>query len=127
MPPIRLSLMPFTDEQEEILSLLNLFHPGIVLQFKPDTHFIFANFYEIRDRPPPTIKPRPFGADFQLVKYADGMTAFIDENDHWGGPLSYVFAFELLEMNVGSDPHHLAIKAYINTLPRGTRILLYWD
>jgi hypothetical protein len=127
-----LSMIPLDEGREGIIKMSDLIHPRTVLAFKQNFYSIAAQLHQIDTRPPPCIvpysfTPHPHSPKICLALYEDEGERLIDKDDIFGEPLTFVYAEQLRGLDVGDDPHHKAIKAYIDALPDETRIVLYWS
>lgn len=121
-------LFPMDAIVERVLSTTGRICPTTVLQFSNNCYTEAAQFHKIEECPTPTIKPQPFPKETTLmVPRAEGEHR-AKKDDYFGKPISFVKAVQLREFVVNTtNPHHMAIKAYLDALPDETRIVLYWD
>jgi hypothetical protein len=121
-----LTLIPLDEKREGILSILGVIEPATVLAFETNYYSIFAQLHEIDGHPAPSIVPQSFHEKVKLVRYNDEGESQTEVDHLFGEPLKYVTAEQLANLDIKENPYHKAIKAYIDALPRDTRIVLFW-
>jgi len=124
-------MIPLDEEWEEISKITGVIDAETILVFKKDYYTIFAQLHQVGDFPPPSITPRalpPYKASsrIELALYDEEGERKIDVDDVFHEPLTFVYAEQLRDLDVGDDSHHKAIKAYLDALPDTARILLFW-
>lgn len=131
---MNLTLIPLIDDMEQSLRLFWEIVPKVSLRFSMNPRTIVGQFYQVEGLPAPSIIPTPFPAGTSLLLPVDGGTIRVARSKYFQEPISFVCASQLRHFFTDGSPdgahmsiRHKAIKAFLDTLPDDTRIVLWWD
>lgn len=121
MKSMKLSVIPLDPDSEEVLGMFGKIQLDNVLTFRDNSERAFSQLRQIDGLEKPTVVPCAFFPEKVVLGSYE-----VEKDEFFGEPLTFVYADQVRNLDVGTNPHNKAIKAYFDCLPPKTRILLYW-